>query len=158
MSVFYLLKSCPTLKSPWTVADPAPLFLGFPWQEYQGGMWSVDACKKCPWRHRCWSQSSFSPSLIKRCWPSCVPSLSPFFSSEKADPTFKVWGDATQEGKLLGRGMCLVRSHSENNCDFPGQLLKLRMAPRPCGRAGQKQDAVSRCQIEQTETQVLVRF
>ena len=27
-------KSCPTLASPWTVAGWAPLFMGFPRQEY----------------------------------------------------------------------------------------------------------------------------
>ena len=53
----------------------------------------------------------------------------------------------------------MIRSYSENNCDFPGQLLNHRMTFRPRGRVGQKQeDAVSRCPIEQMKLQILVKF
>ena len=31
-------KSCPTLANPWTVADQAPLFMGFSRQEYWSGL------------------------------------------------------------------------------------------------------------------------
>ena len=31
-------KSCPTLVTPWTVAHQAPLFMGFPSQEYWSGL------------------------------------------------------------------------------------------------------------------------
>ena len=31
-------KSCPTLVTPWTVARQAPLFMGFPRQEYWSGL------------------------------------------------------------------------------------------------------------------------
>ena len=34
-----IIKSCPTLfATPWTVAHPAPLFMGFPRQEYWSGL------------------------------------------------------------------------------------------------------------------------
>ena len=31
-------QSCPTLATPWTVARPAPLSMGFPRQEYWSGL------------------------------------------------------------------------------------------------------------------------
>ena len=33
-----ITKSCPTLATPWTVAHQAPLSMGFPRQEYWGGL------------------------------------------------------------------------------------------------------------------------
>ena len=38
MLLFLVAKSCPTLVTPWIVAIQAPLFLGFPRQEYWSGV------------------------------------------------------------------------------------------------------------------------
>ena len=36
--VFYSLSRCPTLANSWTVVHQAPLFMGFPREEYWSGL------------------------------------------------------------------------------------------------------------------------